>query len=104
MTAKKRLLISSGLVASFLLLALAVVPAPQASALTTFSNYITFTDSEGNLSCTNPVSASIRHGSISGRQDFYSNTYLGTQSNYEHLRVLSNGGFTGLEHCLQGNK
>ena len=108
MTAKKRLLISSGLVASFLLLALAVVPAPQASALTTFSNYITFTDSEGNLSCTNPVSASIRHGSISGRQDFYSNTYLGTQSsdtqsNYEHLRVLSNGGFTGLEHCLQGS-
>lgn len=108
MTAKKRLLTSSGLVASFLLLALAVVPAPQASALTTYSNYITFTDSNGDLTCTSATKASIRHGSISGRQDFYSNTYLGTQSsdtqsNYEHLRVLSNGGFTGVSQCLQGS-
>lgn len=107
MATKNRVLFVFSLVASMLFLALVAMPSPQVSALTTFNNYLTFSDSNGDLTCSSPVTGTIRSGSTSGRQDFYNTSYLATlssntQSNYEHLRVLNNGGFTGLEQCLQG--
>lgn len=106
MAIKNRVLFMFSLVAGAFL-ALVAMPSPQVSALTTYSNYIIFSDDNG-FTCTSPTKASVRHGSISGRQDFSSNSYLGTQSSsvqseYEHLRVLNDGGFSGMEQCLQGS-